>query len=91
MAKCNARPIDKALYELEKAGDTKGLHLEDVPGYVELCDFLTDLDVFGCSRAGFDRDRCIDILSACIVHIFPNLKDAPMWWFHNKIMNVYYK
>lgn len=84
------RPIDKALYELEKVADTKGLHLEDVLGYVELCEFLTDLDVYGCSDKGFYREDCVNVLKACIVHVFPNLSKDPMWWFQHKIVEVYY-
>lgn len=84
------RPIDKALYELEKVADTKGLYLEDVLGYVELCEFLTDLDIYGCSTKGFDKAACVDVLKACIVHVFPTLADNPMWWFHHKIVEVYY-
>ena len=85
------RPIDKALYELEKVADTKGLYLEDVPGYVSLCSFLSDLDVFGCSSAGFDKGQCLEVLKACIVYVFPTLADDPLWWFNHKILEVYYK
>lgn len=37
-------PIDRTLKALEDIADTKGLKLEDVPGYVELCEFLTDIE-----------------------------------------------
>ena len=86
----NNRPIDRALFELEKVGDTRGLHLEDVEGYVDLCRFLSDLDVYGCSDMDFDKARCLDVLKACIVHIFPTLANDPMWWFQHKILEVYY-
>ena len=84
------RPIDKALYELEKVADTKGLYLEDVLGYAELCEFLTDLDIYGCSTKDFTKEDCLNVLKACIVHVFPTLTDNPMWWFQHKIMEVYY-
>lgn len=84
------RPIDKALYELEKVADTKGLCLEDVLGYVKLCEFLTDLDIYGCTSIDFTKEDCLNVLKVCIVHVFPNLADDPMWWFQHKIMEVYY-
>ena len=90
MAKFETRPIDKALYELEKVADSKGLHLEDVLGYVKLCEFLTDLDIYGCSDSGFTKEDCLNVLKACIVHVFPTLSDDPMWWFRNKILEVHY-
>lgn len=37
-------PIDRTLKALEDIADTKGLKLEDVPGYVSLCEFLTDIE-----------------------------------------------
>lgn len=80
------RPIDQALYELEKIADTKDLHLEDVPGYVELCSFLADLDIYGCSDSDFTKARCMDVLKACIVYVLPRLADDPMWWFREKVL-----
>lgn len=87
--KPEVRPIDKALFELEKVADKKGLYLEDVPGYVDLCSFLSDLDVFGCSTGDFDKAKCLEVLKACIVHVFPSLSENPMWWFNEKIYKLY--
>lgn len=84
------KPIDKALYELEKVADTKGLHLEDVPHYVELCSFLTDLDVFGVSDEPLTKQECLDILCNCIKHVFPSMTTNPVWWFNEKIYKPYY-
>ena len=86
---CKVRPIDRALFELEKAGDLKGLHLEDVDGYTKLCDHLTDLDIWGSSEL-LTKEECMVILDRCIRYIFPKLSDDPQWWFKHKILEVYY-
>lgn len=64
-------PIDRTLKCLEIIADHKGLRLEDVDGYTELCSFLSDLDVYGYST-GFSRADCLRVLKALIAHVCPS-------------------
>ena len=69
-------PIDHTLHRLEQIADRKGLKLEDVAGYVRLCEFLTDIDLEGSSKLRFSRADCLAVLKALIAWV------APEWVGH---------
>lgn len=69
------RPIDDVLYSLERIADKRGKRLEDVDGYVGLCEFLTDLDVWGFSDSYYDKQHCKEVLCKCVAHVLPELND----------------
>lgn len=77
------RPIDRTLVVLEHTADRKGLKLEDVAGYSELCSFLSDLDVDGYSTAQFDKADCLEVLRRLIEYIAPEWSDDPMVFHRN--------
>lgn len=60
-------PIDYTLKALERSADEKGLNLEDVPGYIELCEFLTDIELGDQPRDWHTNA----VLKALIAHVLP--------------------
>lgn len=71
-------PIDRTLKVLEMVADHKGLRLEDVEGYVPLCEFLTDLELDGCSSKGFGREDCLKVLKALVAYVLPSFVGCEM-------------
>ena len=64
-------PIDRTLKAPERSADEKGLRLEDVPGYCDLCAFLADIEIDGSSTMQFSREACLVVLKALIAHVLP--------------------
>ena len=75
-------PIDYTLKALERTADEKGLALEDVAGYVELCAFLTDLE-FNESTEWISGIEAFEILKRIIAYIAPDWVGSEME-FHRK-------
>ena len=64
-------PIDYTLKALERSADEKGLKLEDVPGYIELCEFLTDIEFGDQPRNWHTKEDSLAVLKALIAHVLP--------------------
>ena len=75
-------PIDYTLKALERTADEKGLALEDVTGYVELCAFLTDLE-FGDPTEWISGVEAFEILKRIIAYVAPGWIGSEME-FHQK-------
>lgn len=75
-------PIDYTLKALECTADEKGLALEDVSGYVELCAFLTDLE-FGDPTDWISGVEAFEILKRIIAYVSPEWVGSEME-FHRK-------
>lgn len=71
-------PIDRTLKVLEIIADSKGLKLEDVEGYTTLCQFLTDLDLDGCSKLNFTKADTLRVLKRLIAYVTPSWAEMPM-------------
>lgn len=71
-------PIDRTLKALESIADSKGLQLEDVPGYIPLCEFLTDIELEGSSTSCFSREDCLKVLKDLIAYVAPSLVGCEM-------------
>ena len=56
-------PIDHTLKALERIADEKGLQLEDVPGYVSLCEFLTDVELGDQPSDWHSKERTFEVLN----------------------------
>lgn len=76
-------PIDRTLKALEDIADTKGLKLEDVPGYVGLCEFLTDIEFGDKPRDWHNLERTLKVLKALIAYVAPGWIGCEME-FHRK-------
>lgn len=74
----NTMPLDHTLKALENIADSKGLQLEDVPGYIPLCSFLTDLELYGTSSEFFSKEDCLKVLKALIAYVAPSLVGCEM-------------
>ena len=75
-------PIDYTLKALERTADEKGLALEDVPGYVELCAFLTDLELNEPTE-WISGIEAFEVLKRIIAYIAPDWVGSEME-FHRK-------
>ena len=64
-------PIDHTLKTLERIADEKGLQLEDVPGYVSLCEFLTDVELGYQPSDWHSKERTFEVLKALIAYVTP--------------------
>ena len=64
-------PIDHTLKALERSAEENGHKLEDVPGYIELCEFLADIEIDGCSDKPFDKAACLKVLKDLIAYVLP--------------------
>lgn len=64
-------PIDHTLKALERSADEGGLKLEDVPGYIELCEFLTDIDLGIQPRDWHSKERTLEVLKALVAYVLP--------------------
>lgn len=80
-------PIDRTLKALEVEADRKGLQLEDVDGYVPLCEFITDLEIDSCSSSWFSREDALRVLKNLICYVLPSWSVDPMA-FHFKCQEV---
>ena len=76
-------PIDYTLRALERTADEKGLQLEDVPGYVELCEFLTDIDLGIQPSDWHSKERTLEVLKALIAYVVPGWVGSEIE-FHQK-------
>ena len=70
-------PIDYTLKALERTADEKGLALEDVPGYVELCAFLTDLEL-NEPTVWIGGIEAFEVLKRIIAYIAPDWVGSEM-------------
>lgn len=69
-------PLDNTLYVLEKIADSKGLQLEDVPGYLDLCKFITDVEFNEVNITWQSKEATMSTLRAIIAYV------APSWVGH---------
>lgn len=76
-------PIDHTLKALESIADEKGRALEDVPGYVELCEFLTDIEFGDQPRNWHTKEDSLAVLKAIIAYVAPGWVGHEME-FHQK-------
>lgn len=76
-------PIDHTLKALERIADEKGLQLEDVAGYVELCEFLTAIDLGEQPQDWHSKERTLEVLKALIAYVAPGWSGHEME-FHLK-------
>ena len=76
-------PIDYTLKALECTADQKGLRLEDVPGYVSLCEFLTDIEDNDQPSTWISGADAYEILKKCIAYVVPGWVGSEME-FHQK-------
>lgn len=76
-------PIDHTLKALEDIADSKDLKLEDVPGYVELCEFLTAVEVGDQPRNWHTKEDSLAVLKALIAYVAPGWVGHEME-FHQK-------
>ena len=80
-------PIDYTLKALERSADEKGLKLEDVPGYVEFCEFLTDIELGEQPAEWHSKERSLEVLKALIAYVLPGWVGHEME-FHHKCQPV---
>lgn len=77
-------PIDRTLKALEGIADSKGLKLEDVDGYVSLCEFLTDIEFSEVApNMWYPKEQTFEILKKIIAYVAPSWIGHE-WEFHWK-------
>lgn len=76
-------PIDYTLKALERSADEKGLKLEDVAGYVKLCEFLTDIEMNDQPATWMSGAEAFEVLKALIAYVVPGWVGCEME-FHRK-------
>ena len=76
----NTMPIDRTLKALEDIADSKGLKLEDVDGYVDLCKFLTDLE-YNESPEWISKVEAFKTLERIVDYVAPGWA-GHVWEFH---------
>ena len=64
-------PIDHTLCTLERIAHSKGLQLEDVSGYVELCEFLTAIEYGEQPLTWISKQDTLEILKRIITYVAP--------------------
>lgn len=76
-------PVDRTLKALESIADSKGLKLEDVDGYVRLCQFLTDIETSEAPIEWMSKTDTFLVLKRLIAHVAPGWVGHE-WEFHAK-------
>lgn len=81
-------PIDITLKTLEDLADRRGIVLEDIPEYMQICTYLTCLDFDDKEGLPFTHNELFDKFKKLIAHALPEYTNHEME-FHRICQEMY--
>lgn len=82
-----AYPLDITLRVLELVADTKGITIENIPEYVDLCEYLTCIDMNCYAQSPIDHKDVFDTYSRVLTQVIPECTIKPMD-FHRRCQKI---
>jgi len=83
--------LDYTLKQIERAGDRRHKNIEDIPEYIDLCTWLTDLEFDdGFAQEWMSAKECFDICVRCTQYVFNCSESLAALWV-KRIIERYYR